>query len=620
MFNKFKKTISGVLVFGLIVTSGITFSACRDDEEKEDDKKTEVSTPQDATKKDLSDTDNKDIDNEGTSSDDTATKQLNSLCDELFKDAVSEDAITLNYVLADASVLGLDKYPEVMLSFDADDIFIDLEENDEYTKKLEQINYEALSQSQKITYDAIEYRLDCSYDSEGLEYYSEVLGPTQGFQAELPITLAEYKFYTATDIERYLTALPSIYDTFEEIIKFEQAKSEKGLFMSDEMVDKIVEQCNEFIKDKDNNYLITSFDEKINNYEGLTDSQKKDFCARNKEIVLNKIIPAYELLITSLNDLKGTGTNDGGLCNFEDGRKYYQLLVYSNVGDHVKVKTVKKALNKRIKNNINELSKLYLHNNDIFDEITKTKTAKTDPKAILEELHEDMQADFPQIPEVNYTLKPVDKSLEDFLSPAMYYKPAIDDNTDNSIYINESQIRDTSEFFATLAHEGFPGHMYEYNYEKTNDNSPLRQILVPTGVSEGWAKYVEYKSYSYIEDIPSDVAKAMALNSELSLCIEAVADIGINYEYWTKEDLKEYLSNYFELDDETIDSVYLSAIESPTNVLCYTYGAIVYEELENNAKVLKEDDFNELEFNRFLLDVGFAPFSVIKSCYDKYYY
>ena len=51
--------------------------------------------------------------------------------------------------------------------------------------------------------------------------------------------------------------------------------------------------------------------------------------------------------------------------------------------------------------------------------------------------------------------------MEEYLSPAFYMVPAIDSTKNNVIYINQGHMPDDISLFTTLAHEGYPGHLYQ---------------------------------------------------------------------------------------------------------------------------------------------------------------
>lgn len=580
-----KTTLAGIITFSILITG------CSSDKSTDDEKKN-------ISQNDLS---------------------FNDFCDEVFVEMASIDALTLNYLISDITSFGIEKYPEVMIDFDSTDIEMDMDEVDELRTTLEGYDYNSLSFDQQVTYDTLTFYLDCCELSEGLALYSEPLGATIGFQAQLPTTLAEYTFYTKEDIDRYLTALPSVYDLFDEIMKFEENKSKAGLFMSDTNAQAVIDQCTEFISKTDDNYLITSFNEEIDSYEGLTDDERESYKEKNADIVLNKIIPAYQLMIDRLEELKTTGSNTGGLCNFERGKEYYEYLMRSNVGTDKSVDEIKSALEDKIRNEIYQLYMYSAFDSDYFTKLTNAEIDTMSPDDILTALYEASKNEFPDIGTITYTLKDVDASLEDYISPAMYFKPPVDLNTVNTIFINKAQLDDNLQTFVTIAHEGIPGHMYQFNYIKDNENYPIRQALDITGVSEGWAKYVEYKSYNYIDGLESAVANGLAINSEIALCVEAVAEIGVNYEGWSVQDVYDYTTDYFSIDMDVAEQIYQSAIEMPSNIVCYAYGAIVYENMEDEAITAKGEDYDAVEFNKFLLDTGLAPFPVIEDRFENYY-
>lgn len=72
-------------------------------------------------------------------------------------------------------------------------------------------------------------------------------------------------------------------------------------------------------------------------------------------------------------------------------------------------------------------------------------------------------ADFPQGPDVSYDIKYITEALQDSVSPAMYFLPQLDNLNINSIYINPKDTR-SSQLYPTLAHEGYPGHLYQTTY------------------------------------------------------------------------------------------------------------------------------------------------------------
>ncbi|HEX3076305.1 MAG TPA: DUF885 domain-containing protein, partial [Lachnospiraceae bacterium] len=350
----------------------------------------------------------------------------------------------------------------------------------------------------------------------------------------------------------------------------------------------------------------------------LTKEEVKDYQAKNKKAVLDYVIPAYQLLIDGLNGLKGTGTNEGGLCNFDKGKEYYESLVRTETGSSRSIKELLELLDKYSNKYIGEMSALIAKDSSLADQIEDYSFKLTDPKEILSYLEEEIKKDYPEMEKVDYNVKYVNKSLEDFISPAFYLTPAIDNYNNNNIYINGGKKYDLSQIFTTLAHEGYPGHLYQCVYFAQQNPAPVRSIMNYGGYTEGWATYVEMSSY-HMAGLDEKLATLLEKNMAVILIMYARADIGINYEGWTKDDTADYLAQMIGVtDDETINTFYNSMIEEPANYLQYTIGYLEFKELREKAEKELGDKFSAKSFHEFILKTGPAPFDVIDNYMDDW--
>jgi len=306
-------------------------------------------------------------------------KEFDKFLDEIFRTEVQKDTLTLNYSLAQPENYGIID-PKVSLGHYSVNYLKDmLISSENYLARLEEYDYNSLSDSQKLTYDILKMDLGLETEKGDLILYNEILGPTTGIQAQLPVLLAEYTFYEKDDIETYLELLPKVQDYFDEIIEFEKEKSAAGLFMSDEVADSIIEQCEAFIADKENNYLIDVFNDKVKSYKGLTKAEIASYMETNEKAVTNYIIPAYENLIFALTQLKGTGTNDGGLCYYDHGKEFYEYLIKTNTGSSKSVPELKKMLDDNISGNMLKLTSLLMKDPTLTDTVMSITYPLTDP-------------------------------------------------------------------------------------------------------------------------------------------------------------------------------------------------------------------------------------------------
>ena len=168
---------------------------------------------------------------------------------------------------------------------------------------------------------------------------------------------------------------------------------------------------------------------------------------------------------------------------------------------------------------------------EAVNEAKQAATILEDGKAerILEKLKKGIGTAFPEIPKTSLRIKYVPEEMQEHLSPAFYMIPAIDYTEENVIYVNQTQMRDDLALFTTLAHEGYPGHLYQTIFFESTNPDPIRSILNFGGYVEGWATYAEMCSY-YLMPLSKTQAAILQKNSSVILALYALADMGIHYE------------------------------------------------------------------------------------------
>ncbi len=544
-------------------------------------------------------------------------EEFDAFLDQIFTSEVQKDTLSLNFSISNPENYNITDPETTFGHYSVDYIKGQLATNENYLETLKKFDYDSLSESQKLSYDILNEDLTLQMTAGDFILYNECLGPTTGTQAQLPVLLAEYYFDDKSDIETYLELLPKVYDYFKEITEFEREKSAAGLFMNDDVADSIIDQCKLFIKDKDNNFLIKIFNDRIADFDGLTKAEKKSYQAANKDAVINSVIPAYELLISTLTELKGTGKNKGGLCNYKKGKEYYEYLIASNTGSSRSIEELKDMLDSRITTNLLKLSTLMTEDPDLYEKAVDIKYPLTDPAKIISYLKKAIKEDFPSCPQVDCSIKYVPESLQDHLSPAMYLIPTIDNYKDNTIYINDCPDNDLSAIFTTIAHEGYPGHLYQSIYFRDKKPAALRCLLDFGGYVEGWATYVEYYSY-HLAGFKKNVAEFLEANMIANMALYCRLDMGIHYDGWTPAETAAYLKNYGITDGDTVKLLYNTMIEEPALYPEYGIGYLEIADLKDKAQKALGDNFELKEFHTFLLDIGPAQFDIISDRMDTW--
>lgn len=538
-------------------------------------------------------------------------KDFDDFINSIFIEEVSDDSITLNYSVKNKQQYGLADIPPSLGEVSIDDMKENLFISENQLASLETFDYDRLTSGQQLIYDIIYKMLEQNLESSDILEYSECLGPVTGIQAQLPVLLAEYNFYEKSDIDTYIELLKLIPAYFDSIIEFEKKKSSDGLFMSDTTAQAIIDQCNEFIEGSEDNYLITVFNNKIKESGELSTEEIQSYTDNNKKAVTDCVIPAYKNLINALVRLKGTGENENGLCGFDKGKEYYEYLVKTCTGSYRKISEINRMLDNALSSSQQKMAKIMTKSPDVYYKAQKFEYPYKEPEKAIEYLKEAIKKDFPPLPDdINCEIKYVDKSLEESMSPAFYLTPAIDAYKENTVYLNKNERYDLSGAFSTIAHESYPGHLYQNCYFQSLGPEPVRSIINIGGYTEGWATYAELYSYG-IAGIDKDVAKLMVQNTIATLCVYAKSDIGINYMGWDFKKTQEFLSDYGFTKSQG-RTVFDSLVAEPANYLQYTLGYLEIEELKKEAKNKLGDKFELMEFHKFFLSTGAAPFPVLE--------
>ena len=537
---------------------------------------------------------------------------------DIFETEVTENTINLHFTISDPEKYGITDYPVTLGDLSNDAMSDSNARLENYLSGLSSFSYTELTLNQQLTYDILENYFQLQLDMADMYLYDELLRPSTGVQAQLPILYEEYSFNSKKDVEDYLKLLALTDEYFDQIISFEKEKADAGLFMSDFACQNIIDQCNAFIADSDNHYLIETFNTRIDKLTGLSQSEKDHYRLQNEKMLHEHIFPAYENLAAVLTDLLGSGTNENGLCYFPEGKQYYEYLLAYNTGASESIKTLENMIsNERVKV-LQESSDLTTENPELWELASEATLTPTDSVTTLNHLKEVMLDDFPAPPEIGYTVNYIDDCVADYLAPAFYVIAPIDDYSHNSIYINETTDTTNISYFTTLAHEGFPGHLYQTVMTYESGIEPVRSILNYSGFVEGWATYVEFQSYHYA-GLDDDVATILELNQDATLSLYASTDIGIHYEGWTLKDTKKFWNNYGITNDDAIESIFELIVEEPTHYLKYYIGFLKFEELKKETSLKNIKNYNDKSFHQAVLSIGPAPFDIVDKYLPAYY-
>ena len=552
-------------------------------------------------------------------------KKFDRFLNSCFREYAAENTVTLHFKLSNPSAYGI-KTPVSPTYGDlsSDTLKKNCSRSKELLQKLYTFPTSSLTKKQKLTWQIFQDYLNESIMNEKYILYSSPLG-TNGLQSEIPVTLSEYRLDNEKDIKDYLSLVNQVPELFTQILDFEQERRNAGIISPSFVISDTIDQIDQFLNaSEENNPLIQSFEERLAEVEPLSKDQKASYIANNRLLVTDKVLPAYKSLKTSLqaytNDSKNTSSKER-LCEYKNGQDYYKFLLMSNVGTDFSPEDCITILESQLKNTVKDISSLTAKNKDLYTEYLSATPALSAPKEIMNTLKNDSLVEFPEIKNISCQLKNVPDALSGTSACAFYLVPPIDSTKDNIIYINKSRV-DSNELFSTLAHEGYPGHLYQTNYFLTTNPSPLRTFLHCAGYDEGWGTYAQLYSYNFIEfkNVDEQTTKQLRQlyrdNDLLSLSLSSLCDLYVNYKNYDENALANYLQTYG-IGKDSAQNLYRYVIENPTTYLSYSIGCYELDQLKQTMADSLGKAFKISDFHEAVLNVGSCNFSILRQEIEK---
>lgn len=542
-----------------------------------------------------------------------AEENFDTFLDDLFKEYLEEDYMTAHFYVKDFSAAGIET-PELSLGENSWEQYAeDAEECQEDLEQLKSYDYNSLSKKQQTDYDSVKFWLENRIALNKYPEFDFAFQAGNGIVDALNTNFTEFKFYTKENFDEYLAVLSSTPDYLKDCMKVTKKQAEEGYFLTDAQLRDTDAQLDKFLEKKEDNPLITTFNQRIDAFEGIDPSEKETYKQKNQDIVLNSYIPAVEKTKKELDALAGSRKGGYAIADLKNGKDYYAAMARSQTGLDCSVQEMVDVCTDFLKKSMPAYSQLLqAQDRSFMDETIPEKT----PEEILAYLQEHMDS-LPEGPEVNYLVDYLDPSIANDSVVAYYMQPPLDDITDNMIRINGSNVDDTVSLYETLAHEGFPGHLFQTTWYLNENPSPIRKVTSQIGYTEGWAMYAEVLAYNTSE--LSDAAKQFhILDTTINYVLNAVADLCVNGLGWNISKLGSYFDSLGINGDGLAANLYDFVTLNPGMLLPYGVGISEFMLMRQKAEAIQKDSFDLKQFNTVLLEGGARPFANVEKDVNSY--
>ena len=535
-------------------------------------------------------------------------KDFDLFLDTIFDELVSDNYLYMHFNVADYKAMGIEK-PEV--GFGHIVYGVDQEEFNKTEKQLEELlafDYDKLSLRQQYDYDLLHYSLLETLC--GLEYskYNLIFSSSSQFSDGIVTNLMEFAMYDEESEKDFLVVLKDVPNYINEAIEYSKQQSNDGLYHSDDMLDEEISYIDT---------LISSNGKSI--YEHY---KEYDIYPVVKELVENEVIPAFVTLKDYLKTLYGKTTSDKlTLCKIDEGYAEYTYLINS-------------SSNRDITDIYNDLVELYfdwIYNfigiyqddenvlNKYGEYIQANKVLNLCSEDMLEYLRNNSSQRYEYLENANYVVSSLDTLGNTTLG--YYVSPPIDNLNQNVIRVNakiDSDYYDQMSVFEVMAHEGFPGHLYQNIYFQQTNPHKVRATQSFVGYTEGYADLAAYDALEML-DIPNEYKGIARIDSITfnSHILYSIIDLGVNYFGWNVKTLAKKLDNLM-LDSSMAQDLYDTVVAMPGVFVRYGVGFVNHINLRKKAMDELGDKFDFVAYDKAIIENGPLPFAILEGVVEDY--
>jgi prolyl oligopeptidase len=512
-----------------------------------------------------------------------------------------------------------------------DHFFQELESDKTSLAGLYEIDFNKLNDENKLNYKLKEFSLNESINSKKFPTYYLRLNQRGGIQSFYE-TGNRLVYSSSQDYFDWLERLEEFTNHINISLKINKEGLSKGITQPKMITKGVIEQIDAIIdSDIDTNPYMKVFleaDESI-----LTKSEKKDLIDNAKNLIENKINPAYVELNKFLkNDYIVNSRNSIGIKDVPGGSEYYEDLAKHFTTTNLTPDEIHEIGLTEIKRIRSEMEAIIDQVNWDGDFNSFLNYLRTSPRFYYDNGEDLLDAYlimsktidpllpklFTVFPRAPYGVIPIPAESAPFTTTAYYNSPS--PGRPGYFYANlyKPESRPKYEIPVLTVHEAVPGHHFQISIAQELENVPMfRKYQGITAFVEGWGLYSEeLGEFIGLYDDPYD--KFGQLTYDMWRAIRLVVDTGMHYKDWSRDDavnlfIENSAKSILDINNE-VDRY----IAWPGQALAYKIGQLKILELRNKAEKILGDKYDIKEFHDEVLKRGSLPLDLLEYYIDEW--
>lgn len=506
--------------------------------------------------------------------------------------------------------------------FSQDDLDQSRQAAQEDLDKLQSFDRDQLTADQQDLYDSLLFNAEINNElsDSKFDYYQSLFSPLSGLQAAISETFADWEVRNEKDVQDMITVMEDVRPYIDSALDYTEKQADMGYLVNN--LSDVVDYCQGIVDKGMDSSILTVLEDAI---DGLGLSNADDYKDQLKEAYQDSFLPAYQDMVDRLTPLEDKEVQ-GGLAALPNGKEYYELTAEASLGYSIDIDDFKDDMQGWFDSNMSSLIRAAQKDSSAYSSLYdgSISTGFNSYEDILDFVDQHMQDDFPQVSDLEWNITDMNEEVISDAGVAAYFVvPPVDGDNTRQMRVNPNYGDiDSLDVYNTVAHEGLPGHMFQFAYMYDNDSLYVKTLADNTAYTEGYAVYASYQAMQYLVDqdlISADQLDCYLYNEQSIYAMINVLDIGINYEDWSLDDALDYVDQCgFSMDESDLQSQYDQLRCDPCTFFSYYGGLKKIQDLKQKARDKMGSRFTEQGFNNALLSGGCLCFDAVERHIDQY--
>lgn len=564
------------------------------------------------------------------------SEKANQLFEDIFTETVMRSPMYQSY-------LGIkqdqDKWDDISEARSAEDLALQKAQ----LERVMALDPTLLNEQTRLSWQLMKQQLEQDIADYKWRHYNYPVNQMFGMHSSVAsLLINQHRVQEVADAEAYiarLNGLPELFAQLEENLKL---RAEKGIMAPKFVYPYVVSDSQNIISgapfdDGEASALWDDFTSKIGGLD-IDESQHDALREQARTAMLESVKPAYESLISTVEEIAAQADTRDGAWKFPDGEAFYNNALQRTTTTDLtadEIHQIGLSEVERIHGEMREIMKkvgfdgtlqeffVHMRNNQDFiypDTKEGRERYLAEATAIIDTMRGRLDELFLRQPKADMIVKAVEPFREKSAGKAFYQQPSMDGSRPGVYYANlyDMASMPTYQMEALAYHEGIPGHHMQIAIQQELEGIPsFRKFGRYTAYSEGWGLYTELlpKEIGFYEDPYSDFGR---LAMELWRAVRLVVDTGIHSKQWTREEsIDFYVTNTPNAEADARKMVERHIV-MPGQATAYKIGMNKIVELREKAKAELGEAFDIREFHDVVLARGAVPLNVLEQFVDAY--